>query len=73
MVMQLVGFRIPLEGFVRLQGYYLEEFGKLVGLELESRVLRSTATGDPFCEWEHTLRCSSATAAYVATLPALVG
>ncbi|HEX2677891.1 MAG TPA: hypothetical protein VHM19_14660, partial [Polyangiales bacterium] len=27
-VMRLIGFVIPIEGFVRLQGYYLEEYGK---------------------------------------------
>jgi hypothetical protein len=68
-VMRLGGFVIPLEGFVRLQGYYLEEFGRLVGLELQSTVTRSTARGDPFCEWEHRLPRRPETEAYIATLP----
>ena len=51
-VHQLLGFRIPTEGFVRLQGYYLEDYGRLVGLELESKVTRSTARGGSSCEWE---------------------
>jgi hypothetical protein len=68
-IMQLVGFSIPLEGFVRLQGYYLEEYGRLVGLDLTSSVTRNTAKGDPFCEWEHRLARKPATEAYVAALP----
>jgi hypothetical protein len=68
-VMQLVGFLIPIEGFVHLQGYYLEEFGKLVGVELESKVTRSTARGHAHCEWEHALTRTPASEAYVASLP----
>lgn len=63
------GSVIPIEGFVRLQGYYPEEYGRLVGLELTSEVTRSTAEGDPFCEWEHTLARTPATEAYIASLP----
>lgn len=72
-VMRLVGFTIPIEGFVRLQGYYLEEYGRLVGIAITSKVTRSTANGDPFCEWEHRLGRSPAADAYVASLPALPG
>jgi hypothetical protein len=43
----------------------------LVGLELESRVTRSTAAGDPFCEWEHVLERTVRTEAFVAALSAL--
>jgi hypothetical protein len=68
-VTRLVGFHIPIEGFVRLQGYYLEEFGKLIGLPMESKVVRSTARGDVFCEWEAALERSERTEAYVASLP----
>jgi hypothetical protein len=68
-LMRLVGFVIPIEGFVRLQGYYLEEYGRLVGMELTSSVTRSTARGDKFCEWEFELARNSATQAFVATLP----
>jgi hypothetical protein len=68
-VMRLSGFVIPMEGFVRLQGYYLEEYGSLVGIELTSSVTKSTARGDPFCEWEHRLSESAAANAYVASLP----
>ncbi len=70
-VSRLLGFHIPIEGFVRLQGYYLEEFGRVVGVGLESKVTRSTAKGDPFCEWEFTLERTPSTLAYVASLPAL--
>lgn len=69
-VMRLLGFVIPIEGFVRLQGHYLEEYGHLVGLELASTVTRSTARGDAFCEWEHRLVRTVETEAYVASLPA---
>lgn len=68
-VMRLVGFVIPIEGFVRLQGYYLEEFGRLIGLRLESKVTRSTARGDSFCEWEYALARTPPSEAYVASLP----
>jgi hypothetical protein len=71
-VMRLLDFSIPIEGFVRLQGYYLEEYGKLVGLELESSVTRSTARGQALCEWEHRLARTPATEAYVASLPPVV-
>jgi hypothetical protein len=67
-VMQLVDFHIPIEGFVRLQGHYLEEYGRVVGVELESRVTLSTARGDPYCEWEHALGRTPATDAYLASL-----
>jgi hypothetical protein len=70
-VMRLLGFVIPIEGFVRLQGHYLEEYGRLVGLELESTVTRSTAAGHAFCEWEHRLQRSPKTESYVASLPSL--
>jgi hypothetical protein len=70
-VTELLGFHIPVDGFVHLQGYYLEEFGRLVGLELESKVTRSTARGKASCEWEYALARTPATEAFVASLPAL--
>jgi len=70
-IVELVGFSIPLEGFVRLQGYYLEEFGRLIGLAIESKVTRSTARGRPTCEWEYALGRTPATEAFVASLPPL--
>jgi hypothetical protein len=70
-VTELLGFHIPIDGFVHLQGYYLEEFGRLVGLELESKVTRSTARGKASCEWEYTLARTAASEAFVASLPAL--
>jgi hypothetical protein len=66
---QLTGFHIPMEGFVRLQGHYLEEFGRLIGVELESRVTQSTARGDPICEWDYQLARTPASEAYVTSLP----
>jgi hypothetical protein len=68
-VMRLIGFVIPIEGFVRLQGYYLEEYGRLVGIEVSTCVTRSTANDDPFCEWEIRLSHSPAADTYVASLP----
>ncbi|HVJ20306.1 MAG TPA: hypothetical protein VM686_33050 [Polyangiaceae bacterium] len=70
-VTRLSGFIIPIEGFVQLQGYYLEEYGSLVGIELTSSVMRSTAKGDPFCQWEFRLGRTPASEAYVASLPAV--
>jgi hypothetical protein len=70
-VTELVGFHIPIEGFVRLQGYYVEEYGRLVGLQIESTVTRSIARGKRSCEWEYALGRTPATEAYVASLPAI--
>lgn len=67
--MRLVAFHVPIDGFVRLQGFYLEEFGRLIGLELESKVTASTARGDRFREWEYLLARTPATEAYVTSLP----
>jgi hypothetical protein len=68
-VAELVGFHIPIEGFVRLQGYYLEEYGRLIGLEVESKVTRSTARGQRSSyQWEYTLARTPTTEAYVASL-----
>ncbi len=72
LVMRLIGFVIPIEGFVQLQGYYLEEYGKLIGIELVSKVTRSTARKHPFCEWEYTLARTPATEAYVASIPEML-
>ncbi len=66
---QLTGFHIPIEGFVRLQGYYLEEFARLTGVELTSKVTRSTARGHEHCEWEYLLERTPASETFVASLP----
>ena len=68
-VMRLSGFIIPIEGFVRLQGYYLEEYGELIGIHMVSRVTKSTANGAGFCEWEHQLPRTPAAEAFIASLP----
>ena len=67
----LAGFPIPVEGFVRLQGYYLEEFGRTVGVEVRSKVLKSTARGHEQCEWEYSLAQNEATDTLIASLPAI--
>ncbi len=66
---KLTGLHIPIDGFVRLQGYYLEEFGRLGGVELTSKVLRSTARGHEECQWEYGLARTPASEAFVASLP----
>lgn len=71
-VTRLGGFHIPIEGFVRLQGYYIEEFGRHIGIYLDSKVTKSTARGDPYCEWEHTLERTPTSESYVASLPAVM-
>lgn len=70
-VVRLFEFFIPIEGFVRLQGYFLEEYARLVGFELSSTVIASTARHDPFCEWDCALGRTPAIEAYVASLPAV--
>jgi hypothetical protein len=72
-VARLVGFQIPIQGFVQLQGYYVEEFGRMIGLDVTSNVTRSTARGEPFCEWEYRLGRTPVTEAFVASLAALPG
>jgi hypothetical protein len=69
-VVRLIEFVIPVEGFVRLQGYYMEEYARLVGLELSATVTRSTSRHDPHCEWDCALGRTPETEAYVASLPA---
>jgi hypothetical protein len=68
-VLRLANFHIPLDGFARLQGYYLEEYGELIGLRMKAALVRSTTKGDPFCEWVLTLERTPETEAYVASLP----
>ena len=68
-IVQLVGFTIPIDGFVRLQGYYLEEFGRVLGIGVESKVTKSTARGQPLCEWEYVVERTPTSEAYVASLP----
>jgi len=66
---QLTGLHIPIDGFVRLQGYYLEEFGALLGLKLTSKVTKATSRGHSLCEWEYNLPATPACEAYIASLP----
>jgi hypothetical protein len=72
-LMRLSGFSIPIEGFVRLTGYYLEEYARLVGIEVTCTVERSTANRDPCCEWNYRLARTPESEAYVASLPPLRG
>jgi hypothetical protein len=72
-LLRLGGFSIPIEGFVRLTGYYMEEYARLVGIELTCTVERSTASRDPCCEWGLRLARTPETRAYVASLPPLRG
>jgi hypothetical protein len=68
-VVRLFEFVIPIEGFVRLQGYFMEEYARLVGLELTATVTASTVRRDPHCEWACVLGRNPATEAYVGSLP----
>ena len=68
-VLRLREFVIPVEGFVRLQGYFLEEYARLIKLELAASVTRSTVSGHPYCEWDCELGRTPASEAYVASLP----
>jgi hypothetical protein len=71
LVVRLIGFQIPIDGYVRLQVAYTEEYGRLVGVPLEGRVVRSTARGDPFCEWDYTFERTAATEAFIRSLDPL--
>ena len=70
-VVRLRGFAIPVEGYLRLNIAYTEEYGRLVGIDIKGKILRSTARGDPFCEWEYTLGRTPASEAFIASLPPL--
>lgn len=70
---RLIGFVVPVEGYLRLQAAYTEEHARLVGIELYGAVTRSTARGDPFCEWKYTFARTPASEAYVASLPEVPG
>ena len=70
-VVQLTEFVIPIAGFVELQGYFLEEYAALVGIQVASVVTRNTASGDAYCEWEYRLGRSPQTEAFVASLPSV--
>lgn len=67
----LKGFSIPIDGYVRLNAAYTEEYGRLIGIDIKGKVLRSTARGDPFCEWEYTIGRTPASEAFIASLPQL--
>ncbi len=73
LVSRLSGFSIPVDGYLRLQVAYTEEYARLVGIEVKGAVTRSTARGDPFCEWEYTFARTPASEAYIASLPPLPG
>lgn len=68
LVLRLVGFHIPTDGYVRLQVAYIEEYGRLVGIPLQGKTVRSTAKGDPFCEWDYTFERTPASEAYIRSL-----
>lgn len=71
-VIRLTGFHIPLEGFVRAQVTYLTELASLAGIRMSrGQVLRSTAQGEPFCEWALFFERSPESEAYVQSLPRL--
>lgn len=71
LVARLTGFQIPIDGYLRLQSAYMEEYARLVGIALTGKVIRSTARGEPFCEWEYTLTRTPESEAFIASLPAL--
>lgn len=68
-LVRLTDFVIPIDGFVWLQSYYLEEFGQLVGFDVTGTVRHSTANKEPYCEWQYVLGRNPATEAYVRSLP----
>jgi hypothetical protein len=65
-VRRMVGFHSTVVGYARLQGAYVEEFARQLGLEMSVTVLRNTAQGAPYSEWLCRLDASDETLAYVA-------
>jgi hypothetical protein len=68
-VRRLVDFHVKLHNYTRLQAAYVQEYARLVGIEMTVTVLRSTAKGDAHCEWLCRLDRSPPTLAYIAALP----
>lgn len=71
LVVRLIGFQIPIDGYIRLQIGYTEEFARLVGIPLQIKVVRSTTKGDPFCEWDYTFERTASSEAYIRSLTPL--
>lgn len=71
LVARLIGFAIPVHEYLVLQAAYTEEYARLVGIGMHGAVTRSTARGDPFCEWEYTFARTPASEAYIASLSPL--
>ena len=68
-IARLTGFQFPIRGLVDLQSAYLVEFARLMGIKITVRLRRSTAEGDPYCEWEYRVERSPAAVASLARLP----
>ncbi len=67
-VRRMVGFHATVAAYARLQGAYVEEYARLVGLEMKVSVLCNTAQGDPHSEWVCDLKPSEETSAYLDSL-----
>ena len=68
-LVRLHDFRFPVRGMIQLQAAYFVEFGRLAGLQIRSRITRTTMDGDPYCEWEYTVEHTPENVASLATLP----
>jgi hypothetical protein len=66
-VRRMVGFQSTVSGYARLQGAYVEEYARLVGVPMSVSVLRNSAQGDPYSEWLCDLEPSDEARGYVST------
>jgi hypothetical protein len=70
-VARLVGFRFANRGALALQAEYLLEYGRITGLPLKSRLVRSTFDGAGHVEWHYMLEPTSQNIAALRVLPTL--
>ena len=68
-VARLNGFKYSVQGLVDLQTGYLAEFARLAGARMTVKLVRSTASGDPFCEWEFAIERTPALEQWLLALP----
>jgi hypothetical protein len=66
---RLMGFRFANRGGLALQTEYMIEFGRMAGIRLRARLVRSTFDGSTHCEWHYTLEPSAQNVAALSALP----
>ncbi len=63
------GFRFAFRGLIDLQTGFMTEYGRLLGLPIQSTFMRSIGSGEPLCEWHCRLPPTAEHVAALGTLP----